>query len=107
LNPKGNKKSIFSFDGSDGEQPIGGVTLDLEHGVLYGTNSGASGGEGNIYEIDAQGKETVLYKFCSQPNCSDGYLPWATLIMDKAGNLYGTTEFGGDYGMGVVFELTP
>jgi uncharacterized repeat protein (TIGR03803 family) len=107
LNRKSGKRNFFAFNGSDGEQPIGGVTLDPKHGVLYGTNSGASGGTGNIYQIDAQGKETVLYQFCSQPNCADGYLPWATLIMDKSGNLYGTTEFGGEYGQGVVFELTP
>jgi len=107
LDRKSGKRNFFAFNGSDGEQPIGGVTLDPKHGVLYGTNSGASGGTGNIYQIDAQGKETVLYQFCSQPNCADGYLPWATLIMDKSGNLYGTTEFGGEYGQGVVFELTP
>jgi uncharacterized repeat protein (TIGR03803 family) len=107
LDPKNRTKGVFSFNGNDGQEPLGGVTLDTKHGVLYGTTVGGASSDGNIYEIDAQGKETVLYQFCSQPNCTDGYLPWATLIMDKAGNLYGTTEFGGEYGMGVVFELTP
>ncbi len=107
LNPRTKQKTVFSFNGADGEQPIGGVTLDRKHGVLYGTTSGNSGGIGDIYEIDSSGKETVLYKFCSQPKCADGDLPWGTLIEDSAGNLYGTTEFGGAYNGGVVFEYTP
>ena len=59
--------------------------------------------------------EQTLYSFCSQTNCADGNLPQAGLIMDGAGNLYGTTRHGdenpgtcplaGD--CGVVFELTP
>ena len=52
-------------------------------------------------------KEKVLYGFCSQPNCTDGYFPYAGLIFDAAGNLYGTTDWGGIYGYGTVFELTP
>jgi uncharacterized repeat protein (TIGR03803 family) len=51
--------------------------------------------------------ETLLYNFCSQPNCSDGAEPQSNLIFDSAGNLYGTT--GGNYGPGYgeVFELSP
>ncbi len=51
--------------------------------------------------------ETVLYNFCSQPNCSDGASPWSRLTFDGAGNLYGTTMFGGASGRGTVFELSP
>ena len=57
--------------------------------------------------------ETTLYSFCSQSNCTDGKFPWpARLISDAKGNLYGTTEGGGDlngcsgYGCGVVFKLS-
>ncbi len=107
LNPVTGKYSIFAFDGSDGSVPLGGVTLDPKRGVLYGTTSqgGGGGNAGNIYQIDAQGKEKTLYHFCSQPKCTDGDIPWATLVMDPQGNLYGTTEYGGEYGQGVVFEL--
>ncbi len=49
-------------------------------------------------------KERVLYAFTGG---SDGYFPSAGLILDKAGNLYGTTRQGGRYGSGTVFELTP
>ncbi len=56
----------------------------------------------------AQAKtETVLYSFCSQPNCSDGASPQSSLTFDGAGNLYGTTNGGGTFGAGTVFELTP
>src|SRR5262249_5460483 len=53
--------------------------------------------------------ETVLYNFCSVGNCTDGAVPVAGLVADTAGNLYGTTIYGGptaDNG-GVVFKLTP
>ena len=51
--------------------------------------------------------ETVLHSFCSLPRCSDGSGPFAGLIADRAGNLYGTTFFGGAAGKGVVFKLSP
>src|SRR5208283_2715022 len=50
--------------------------------------------------------ETVLYDFCSQPNCSDGTGPQSGLAFDSAGNLYGMAG-GGSYGWGEVFELSP
>jgi uncharacterized repeat protein (TIGR03803 family) len=57
----------------------------------------------------------VLYSFCSLTNCPDGNRPSGSLILDSAGNLYGTTAFGGDFpncgggdtGCGVIFQLTP
>ncbi|MGD0190966.1 MAG: choice-of-anchor tandem repeat GloVer-containing protein [Rhizomicrobium sp.] len=56
-------------------------------------------------------KESVLYSFCSQPNCSDGSNPVAGLIADSSGNLYGTASQGGSTacgnGCGVVFKITP
>jgi uncharacterized repeat protein (TIGR03803 family) len=107
LDQKTGKRRVILFNGADGAQPIGGVTLDPKHGILYGTTSDGAIGPGNVYKIDSLGRITVLHKFCSQQNCVDGQIPWATLIQDKAGNLYGTTEFGGEFGAGVVFEITP
>src|SRR5271167_2431039 len=49
--------------------------------------------------------DKVLHNF--NDNGTDGYYPYASLIFDAAGNLYGTTSFGGAYGYGTVFELTP
>jgi uncharacterized repeat protein (TIGR03803 family) len=56
--------------------------------------------------LGAAGKEKVLYRFCSANNCIDGEGPLAPVIVDKAGNLYGTTSGGGVSGYGTVFELT-
>src|SRR5438045_8572425 len=47
----------------------------------------------------------TLYSFCAQANCTDGDTPLAGLVMDPAGNLYGTAQFGGAYDWGVIFEL--
>ena len=101
------KIQIFSFNGSDGFDPIGGVYVNSQAEAVYGTTSGSDNGPGNIFQITKNGTETVLHKFCSFTDCTDGEIPWATLVPDKAGNLYGTTEFGGNYGAGVVFEITP
>src|SRR5207253_7544726 len=49
----------------------------------------------------------TLYSFCHSANCADGAQPFAGLIADSAGNLYGTTEVGGAYGSGTVFKVSP
>ncbi len=97
--------STFSFDGTDGSSPAGGVILDAT-GNIYATTS-AGGNQGGVFKVGPKGRETVLHKFCSQANCADGSIPMAGVIQDKAGNLYGTTEGGGAYGVGVVFEIAP
>jgi uncharacterized repeat protein (TIGR03803 family) len=101
---------------ADGERPEAGLIFDLK-GNLYGTtysggdhdycgnNRGA--GCGVVFKLTPEGKETVLYSFCAQTNCTDGAGPAAGLIFDQRGNLYGTTDAGGAYGYGVVFKLTP
>jgi uncharacterized repeat protein (TIGR03803 family) len=92
------------------DQPYAGVALD-SLGDLFGTT--AEGGlyqRGDVYELTLSGgtwMETDLYSFCSAPNCSDGAGPYAGMVWDSAGNLYGTTVSGGAYGLGVVFEITP
>jgi uncharacterized repeat protein (TIGR03803 family) len=77
-------------------------------GNLYGAiNSGGMYGNGTIFELVADnGKWTykVLYTF---KNTSNGFDPEASLILDQAGNLYGTAAQGGRYSYGVVFELVP
>jgi uncharacterized repeat protein (TIGR03803 family) len=47
----------------------------------------------------------VLYSLCSESNCADGANPYAGLIQDAAGNLYGTTQYGGANGYGTIFKL--
>ncbi len=105
------KKVFFTFtpDGSstEGNAPSGGLVLDAA-GNLYGTTiQGGTYGLGTVFELapGAKGKyqERVLWNF----NGTDGSAPLGSLILDSAGNLYGTTSEGGANGNGVVFEVTP
>ena len=100
---------LHSFNGTDGDNPLAGVTLDAA-GNLYGTTlqGGAEGG-GTAFELkhSADGVSfSTLYNFVY--NGESGSYPDCTLAFDAAGNLYGTTSGGGRaYNYGTVFELTP
>jgi len=90
--------------GTDGANPAGGLIRD-KSGNLYGaTTAGGASGAGTVYEVTATGVESVLYSFTGK---NDGSDPEATLAIDSAGNLYGTTVAGGVYSNGVVFRLSP
>jgi uncharacterized repeat protein (TIGR03803 family) len=113
LTPEGRYTVLHGFEGSDGESPEAGLTFD-QKGNLYGTTAyGGNGlcypynGCGVVFKLTPKGKETVLYTFCPQTNCPDGANPYAGLVFDQKGNLYGTTVSGGTPGSGVVFRLTP
>jgi uncharacterized repeat protein (TIGR03803 family) len=98
---------LHSFgNGTDGANPTGLIADGA--GNLYGTTVGGGYGSGTVFELTPQAgggwTEKVLYSFS---NGSDGGYPYAGLIFDGAGNLYGTTSEGGFYTSGTVFELTP
>jgi uncharacterized repeat protein (TIGR03803 family) len=97
---------IYYFTGTDGALPYTGVIL--REGNLYGvTYGGGLYGEGTVFELTPSGSgwtESVLYNFTGG---ADGALPFSDLTFDNAGNFYGSTLFGGAYGGGVVFELSP
>jgi uncharacterized repeat protein (TIGR03803 family) len=105
LDPAGKESVLHNFtNGADGGQPIVGVVEDGE-GNLYGTTSvGGSPGGGVLFKMDQLGHETVLSNFNSIPNGGGG--PWA-VVLDDAGNLYGTTIAGGEFNDGVVYKLEP
>src|SRR5262249_42954093 len=100
---------------SDGELPQSAMVADSA-GNLFGTTlAGGAKFDGTIFELTPKRhkiwNETILYSFCSQANCADGTLP-NELMMDKNGNLFGTTIGGGTseggYAKeGVVFRLIP
>ena len=101
-----------SFNGSNGQDPAGAVLIDTLGRGYYGTtlqggNTGTGGTAGVIYRVSLKGALSTLYKFCSQPNCTDGQSPYGNLVEDTQGNLYGTTNGGGANGAGVVYEITP
>lgn len=104
-------KVLWSFAGAptDGAWPVGSLVSDGA-GNLYGTTfiggdgsgSGCVGGCGTVFELSPNGAggwtETILHNFCenySGVNCPDGQAPQAGLVLDAAGNLYGTTVNGG------------
>jgi len=103
---------LYSFQGSsDGWEPLGGLLKD-KVGNLYGTTGGGGNGDqGTVFKLAPDGTESVLYAF---KGGSDGDNPETGVIMDKAGNLYGTTFAGGGMhcshtsaGCGTVFKLAP
>jgi len=119
LDTTGKETVLYSFTGgADGGRP-GSVLIADSEGNLYGTTEGGGKGCGTgcgvVFELSPQGKswaENVLYTFCSLSNCADGEEPVrGPLVRDAAGNLYGTTYFGGAHhncnenSCGVVFKL--
>ncbi len=118
LDTTGQETVLYSFcaaaNCTDGATPEkNGLVLDAA-GNLYGTTAGGGTGSGTgcqasrcgtVFKVDNTGHETVLYSFCSAPNCADGVNPQAGLVQDAAGNLYGTTSAGGANKEGTVFKL--
>jgi len=110
---------LHSFTGSpDGIVPYGSTLVRDAQGNLYGTtayggdascSSGIGIGCGTVFKVDATGKETVLYSFIGtwvgSVDVGDGMYPYAGVVLDAQGNLYGTTAGGGTHGAGAVFKL--
>ncbi|HXM42775.1 MAG TPA: choice-of-anchor tandem repeat GloVer-containing protein [Bryobacteraceae bacterium] len=103
LDTTGQETVLHSFTGgADGVFPQAGVIRDST-GNLYGTASqGGATDAGVVYMLDTAGNETVLYSFTGG---ADGRFPYAGVIRDSAGNLYGTTNQGGSSSAGVVYKL--
>jgi uncharacterized repeat protein (TIGR03803 family) len=105
---------LYSFAGApaDGDEPSADLIMDGTGNIYSTTRAGGAGtacrnGCGTVFElISSNGTwtESVLYSFSGKP---DGATPFAGLIFDQSGNLYGTTDTGGEKNDGVIFELTP
>jgi len=114
LGPDGTLSVLHNFTGgADGSEPWAGVVGDGA-GNLYGTTArgggaGCTGGCGVVFKLDPSGNLTVLHTFYDNAN---GALPYAGVIRDSAGNLYGTAARAGSsgcfgYGCGVVYKVDP
>jgi uncharacterized repeat protein (TIGR03803 family) len=121
--PNGSETVLYSFcqqsKCADGLNPYGGLLMDGA-GNLFGTTfAGGSHANGNcdcgaVFKLAPSGAETVLYSFCADADCADGSSPVSGLIADGAGNLYGTTLYGGEgpadgcssRGCGTIFEIS-
>jgi uncharacterized repeat protein (TIGR03803 family) len=101
---------VFTEAGGDGGRPVyAGLALDAS-GAVYGTTDVATSGPGIVYKLTppavAGGNwtETVLYSFTGGSDEGD---PQAGVILDAAGNVYGTTEGGSATQLGTIFKLAP
>ncbi|HEY3637416.1 MAG TPA: choice-of-anchor tandem repeat GloVer-containing protein, partial [Rhizomicrobium sp.] len=112
VTPDGKETILHSFAGgaTDGSSPLSGVILDAKGNIFGTAEAGGSYASGIVFEITSSGTYSVLYQFAGSP---DGAYPLSTLLMDKSGNLFGTTLGGGaqsnycGVGCGAVFELSP
>lgn len=97
---------LHDFTGNgDGSAPLGDLVFD-QAGNLFGTTSGdGDGSGGTVFEIAAGGSYSVLHAF--QLGGSDGVRPAAGVLDDQAGDVFGTTNVGGNDDYGVAFELAP
>jgi len=99
--------TLFSFDGANGYGPESGVIFDSK-GNLYGTTiSDGKHGYGTVYELKRSTKgwqAIILHNFGGGES---GQVPEGNAVFDNFGNLYGTTFYGGKYGKGIVWELSP
>jgi uncharacterized repeat protein (TIGR03803 family) len=121
----GNETVVHNFLKVDGAAPIGGVIQD-QAGNLYGVTlsgglqncpSAFFGSCGTVFKVDTSGQLSTFYSFKGGDGGPDGDIPESSLILDPAGNLYGTTNAGGTVvcapqvlpgiTCGTLFQLTP
>jgi uncharacterized repeat protein (TIGR03803 family) len=101
------ERVIHHFQYLKGDIPYAGLVFDAQ-GNLYGTTlQGGTHGRGTAFELSPEAgggwTETVLYSFDNAPDAAN---PYGGLVLDTAGNLYGTTYYGGTSNRGAVYKLT-
>jgi uncharacterized repeat protein (TIGR03803 family) len=105
ITPGGVFSNLYSFtNGIDGAAPSAGLALGPDGNFYGATSSGGPSGGGGLYKITPQGALTPLYLFTGG---NDGSNCVAMLALGKDGDFYGTTQFGGSHGDGVVFKINP
>jgi uncharacterized repeat protein (TIGR03803 family) len=111
IDRSGKESVVYSFQGPpDGAYAKGTLARDPD-GNLYGTTYAGGlvscffgSGCGTVFKLDTNGVESVVYSFTDG---ADGNTPLSGVIRDAAGNLYGTTYYGGPYGVGTIFKIEP
>jgi len=94
----------------DGASPLFGITIFGGDGDFNQCDGDNGYGCGTVYELQhgqSGWSEQVLHSFCQQQDCPDGAAPWAPLLVDASGNIYGTTDSGGAHHGGILFKLVP
>jgi len=102
---------LYSFqnNGQDGYYSNAKLIFDKSGNIYGSTTEGGAYGGGTVFEMSPQSgggwNEQVLYSFGA--NAGDGSYTTGALTFDTAGNLYGTCYYGGNYGGGTIYELSP
>ena len=115
LSPHGNRYSetiLYAFcrraGCTDGREPSGPVSIDAAGNIFGTTTRGGKNDSGVVFELNTVRHETVLYSFCkTQPNCGDGSGPSGNIVVASNGDIFGTTEQGGNSASccGVLFRI--
>src|SRR5436309_2043701 len=108
-------RTLYSFcpetGCTDGQEPSDGLAVDALGNIFGTTELGGDANHGVVFELVKGDHGTFtysrLYSFCAADSCTDGALPLSGVVLDRLGNLYGTTRLGGDANVGTVFELSP
>jgi uncharacterized repeat protein (TIGR03803 family) len=105
VTPDRKLTTLYAFKGgSDGRKPQSGLTMDAT-GNLYGTTYFGGGRDcGTVYKVAPDGTETLLHAFAGS---RDGANPYSGVVLDKNGNIYGTTLSGGADNNGTVYRIAP
>ena len=99
MTPQGMLTTLYSFcsqaNCANGYYP-GANLLQGVNGNFYGVTAyGGTTGYGTVFEVTKSGVLRTVYTFCSQSNCTDGAIPFGSLVQAKDGTFYGTTAAGG------------
>ncbi len=104
VSKSGKQSVLYSFPGKpDAAHPGSDLLLDSAGNIYGASYYGGAFGFGAIFKVTKSGKEKVLYSFGALP---DGQYPGSGLMQDDAGNLYGTTGYGGDSDNGTVYRVS-
>jgi uncharacterized repeat protein (TIGR03803 family) len=111
ITPRGELTTVYSFEGTDGSTPVGGLVEAVDGAYFYGTTSaGGANGFGTVFKVTSRGVPTTLYNFNF---IFDGAYSEGALVQAPDGDFWGTTMNGGrndarpyGVGYGVVFKIT-
>ena len=98
--------TLLSFNGADGTGPVGGLIADAAGDLFGTTGEGGANGDGTVFELVNNGGGSYAPVTLLSFNVTNGAGPVGGLIVDAAGDLFGTTAGGGAAGYGTVFEIT-
>jgi uncharacterized repeat protein (TIGR03803 family) len=104
----GMETVLHTFTGPDGAAPAAALAWDSQHNMYGTTTLGGANGYGTVFKLDSSGNFTTLYSFTGG---SDGATPFAGVVVDAQGNIWGAASTGGSAaapgGYGTLFVISP